>query len=535
MISGEKAMFEILRTFILGVTLLAACICNAAVKLPSLFTDGMVLPRDVEIPIWGWAEPGEKLTLTFGGQTLRTIADNEGKWLVRLKPMSADKTSRDLTVTGTTSTIKVKNVLVGEVWLCSGQSNMNLPLRESSQAAAMKTEATNGMIRYFTAPPLASLLPCDDIAASWTVCNTDTLGRCSAVAYFFAKEISGSLDLPIGLLISAWSGTSIAPWVAPEGFRAVPELANAAKEVDSWTPTAKAGHSAYVQYLSQLQAWSDKARKALASSTSPSPQPMPPGWLMYGLNFQKTCIYNGMIHPLKSYAFRGVIWYQGESNANSGLSYLPQMKALILGWRKVCGQRDFPFYYVQLPAYGPPNTNRPAGGDGWTLVREAQRMAMAVTNTGMACAIELGGSTPADLHPKNKVDVGRRLALWALAKTYHKDIVYSGPIFREFKVEGQSIRVSFDYTGAGLMAGDKVGLEPAHEVMDGKLKGFAIAGENKIWHWADAKIDGHTVAVSCANMPSPVAVRYAFSGNPEGANLYNRDGLPAAPFRTDSW
>ncbi|MEI6423747.1 MAG: dockerin, partial [Lentisphaerota bacterium] len=176
-----------------------------------------------------------------------------------------------------------------------------------------------------------------------------------------------------------------------------------------------------------------------------------------------------------------------------------------------------------------------AGGDGWTGVREAQTMALSVANTGMACAIDLGGSTPADLHPKNKLDVGKRLALWALSKTYKKDILCSGPSYKEFKAEGSAIRVSFDYVGAGLMVGEKVGLEPTREVAGGTLKGFAIAGENKVWHWADAKIDGQTLVVSSPNVSSPAAVRYAYSGNPEGANLYNRDGLPAAPFRTDSW
>ncbi len=535
MISMKNKLSQALCAFVFLMVGLWTSTCGASVKLPSLFTDGMVLQRDVETPIWGWAYPGEKITVTFGDQTRQAAADDEGKWIVRLKPMPADKTSRELSVAGSASTLKVKNAVVGEVWLCSGQSNMNLSLRESSHAAAMKTEITNGMIRYFTAPPVASLLPCEDIAARWNVCNTDTLGGCSAVAYFYAKEISDSLDVPVGLLISAWSGTMIAPWVSPEGFRAVPELADTAKAVDAFTPTTETGHSAYVKYLSQLQTWSDNARKALDRNMSPSPQPMPPGWVQHGLNFQATCIYNGMIYPLKQYAFRGAIWYQGESNGNSRLAYLPLMKALILGWRKALGQGDFPFYYVQLPAYGAPNTSRPVGGDGWTGVREAQTMALSMANTGMACAIDLGGSTPADLHPKNKLDVGRRLALWAMSKTYKKDVVCSGPLYKEFKAEEPAIRVSFDYVGAGLMVGEKVGLEPIREVAGGNLKGFAITGDNKVWHWADAKIDGQAVVVTSPNVPKPVAVRYAYSGNPEGANLYNRDGLPAAPFRTDSW
>jgi sialate O-acetylesterase len=421
------------------------------------------------------------------------------------------------------------------VWLCSGQSNMNLPLRETMHAAAMQAGVTNDAIRYFTAPPLASVLPCDDVSARWTVCRADTVGGCSAVAYCFAREIADSLQVPIGLLISAWSGTAIAPWTAPEGFRAVPELSAVARDVDAWTPTTEIGRSAYTQYIARLQVWIDQAQDALDRGVLLPVQPMPPGWVMHGLNFQRTCIFNGMIHPLKPYAIRGVVWYQGESNGDGGLGYYPSMKALIIGWRQIWNQGDFPFYYVQLPAYGPPNTSRPAGGDGWTLVREAQAMTLSVTNTGMACAIDLGGSTPADLHPRNKLDVGRRLARWALARTYHHDLVCSGPLYRAFTVEGTAIRVAFDYVGAGLMAGEKIGIDPTRDVPNGILKGFSVAGEDKVWHWADARIDGPTVVVTSPAVSRPAAVRYAYSGNPEGANLYNRDGLPAGPFRTDSW
>jgi sialate O-acetylesterase len=254
---------------------------------------------------------------------------------------------------------------------------------------------------------------------------------------------------------------------------------------------------------------------------------------------QATTIYNGMIHPLKSYAIRGAIWYQGESDASSGLMYCPRMKALVAGWRQDWSRnydslKDFPFYYVQLPAYGTARPNFPAGGDGWTLIREAQLMAMAITNTGMACTIDIGGSPP-DLHPRNKLDAGKRLALWALAKTYNRDIACSGPICREFKVEGNKIRISFDYADKGLMAGEKAGLEPVREAADNKIKCFAIAGEDKAWHRADAAIEGNTVVASCIKVPKPAAARYAYSGNPEGANLYNKEGLPAVPFRTDKW
>ena len=530
------------RINLIGITLcfLSGITCGAAVKLPGMFTDGMVLQRDAPAAVWGWADPGEKITVSFAKQVKKTEADAEGLWIVWLDPLAADKNPETLTVSGASSASAIKDVVVGEVWLCSGQSNMGWPLKDTEGAAAAIATLTNGLIRCFTAPPVASLYPHDDIAARWTVCNPNNAVNCSALAYYFARELTTVLDVPVGLLVSAWSGTTIFPWVNPEGLRSVPELAGAADNMEAWIPTSEAGQKAFVNYLDLMQAWIEARRKVIGKKSMPPPQPLPPGWHPY-LNMQATTIYNGMIHPLKSYAIRGAIWYQGESDAHSGLDYYPRMQALIKGWRQAWRSsrqsgalNDFPFYYVQLPAYGQARANNPAGGDGWTLIREAQLMAMTITNTGMACAIDIGGIPP-DLHPRNKLDVGRRLALWALAKTYCKDVVFSGPIYRECKVEGDKIRVSFDYADNGLMAGEKSGLEPAREAKDKKLNCFAIAGEDKAWHRADAMIENNTVVVSCAKVPKPAAVRYAYSGNPEGANLYNTEGLPAVPFRTDQW
>ena len=245
-------------------------------------------------------------------------------------------------------------------------------------------------------------------------------------------------------------------------------------------------------------------------------------------------IFNSMVSPLINYGIKGAIWYQGEANGGEGESYTHKMNALISGWRSLWKQGDFPFYYVQLANYQTSNPDNPAGGDGWAKTREAQLKTMAVVpNTGMAVIIDIGETS--DIHPKNKQDVGKRLAAWALAKDYGKKIVYSGPTYKEFKVEGNKIRISFDHTGNGLVAGKKEGLSPIKETPNGKLGWVAIAGEDKKWYWADAVIDGDTILVSSEKVPQPVAVRYAFAMNPQGANLYNKEGFPATPFRTDNW
>jgi sialate O-acetylesterase len=228
-----------------------------------------------------------------------------------------------------------------------------------------------------------------------------------------------------------------------------------------------------------------------------------------------------------------MLWYQGESNGNEGASYLYKLRVLIGGWRKLWGQGDFPLYVVQLPNFQQANDN-PAGGDGWAKIREAQLKALAIPNTGVIITIDVG--EPGNIHPKNKFDVGERLARWAVAKDYgKKDLVYSGPLYKGMKVEGNKVRISFDHVGSGLMVGKKEGRRPTEEVKDGQLKRFAVAGADKKWVWADAVIEKDTVVVSSPDVPNPVAVRYAFSGNPEGCNLYNKEGLPASPFRTDDW
>ncbi|MCA9146482.1 MAG: 9-O-acetylesterase, partial [Planctomycetales bacterium] len=381
--------------------------------------------------------------------------------------------------------------LVGEVWICSGQSNMEWTLSNSLNAKEEVAAANHPQIRLFNVPGhTTSSIAKDECPGNWQICQPDSVGGFSAVGYFFGRRLQQELNVPIGLVGSNWGGTRIEPWTSPAGFHSVPELKAIADQVDAYTEKTEVGGS------------------------SPS------------------AIYNAMVHPLAPFAMRGAIWYQGESNGNEGESYYHKTQALVNGWRELFNP-DLAFYWVQLANFQQPNDSA-EGGDGWAKLREAQTKALNIKHTGMAVIIDIGEA--ADIHPRNKQDVGWRLAQWALNQTYGKqDLVPCGPLYKSHKVEGNSIRVSFDHIGSGLMVGEKDGLEPTKEVTDGKLQRFAVAGADKKWHWADATIDGGDVVVKSAEVAEPVAVRYAYSMNPTGANLYNKEGIPASPFRTDDW
>jgi sialate O-acetylesterase len=463
---------------------------QADVKLASVFGDSMVLQRELPVPVWGWADPGEVVTVTVAGQTKKTEADADGKWQVKLDALKANAEGQTLTVAGKNK-IELNDVLIGEVWICSGQSNMEWRLRTSMNAEAEVAAADHPQIRLFDVPGhTTSPLAKDTCPGSWKICQPETTKDFSAVGYFFGRRLQQELKVPIGLVGSNWGGTRIEPWTSPAGFHSVPELKAIADTVDAYTAETK------------------------VRSGSPS------------------AIYNAMIHPLAPFAMRGAIWYQGESNGGEGESYYHKTQALVNGWRELFNP-DLAFYWVQLADFQKPNED-PAGGNGWAKLREAQRKSLGIKHTGMAVIIDIGQAN--DIHPRNKQDVGWRLAQWALHQTYgRQDIVPSGPLFKGHKVEGNSIRLSFDSVGGGLIVGLKQGLEPTQEVKNGKLQRFAIAGANKDWHWAEATIDGDTVVVKSSEVAEPVAVRYAYSMNPAGANLYNKQGIPASPFRTDSW
>ncbi|MGO8705759.1 MAG: sialate O-acetylesterase [Candidatus Brocadiia bacterium] len=508
----------------------------AAVRLSRIFSDGMVLQREMPVPVWGFAKAGEKVTVRFGGQEKSATADEGGKWMVRLDAMPASASPREMTVAGE-NTLTLRDVLVGEVWLCGGQSNMEMNVGSSMDFGAEKAAATNSAIRQVKIPRSIAAAPRDDLSDSpgkWAVCAPATVGEFTAAGYFFAREIAKDLDVPVGLVSDCWGGTSIEPWTPVEGFRlptSDSQMRDLSRRVDSWNPATEAGQAAYLQYLEKVKEWIPAAESAVAAKRVPPPAPKPPE--PEPNNGQPTYLFNAMIAPVIPYAIRGAIWYQGEANGGEGMVYFHKMKALVGGWRQLWGEGDFPFYYVQLPGWQRSDPAKPAGGDGWARLREAQLRFLTFPNTGMAVAIDLGEAD--NIHPKDKQDVGMRLALCALGGTYGKKIVFSGPLYKSLAIEGDKIRIAFDHAEGGLIAGEKNGLGPVSEAKDGKLRWFAIAGKDKVWYWADAVIDGQTVLVSSDKVPEPVAVRYAFAMNPEGANLYNKDGLPASPFRTDDW
>jgi sialate O-acetylesterase len=489
--------------------LLAAAASLAAVEIAPIFNDHLVLQRDMPVPVWGTGSPDEAVTVRFAGQEKKATAGKDGRWLVRLDPLAGSKEPRELTVAGS-STITVKDILVGEVWLCSGQSNMSVTVQECLDFAAEKAAANQPLIRQIKVWSPARLSPGSSVGkgayGTWTVATPKTVGGFTGVGYFFAREVSKALDLPVGLISSNVPGTAIEGWISPNGFRLEAELKPLADKVDA-------------AVLAQTK-------------LEPEPDPLPKGVKAPDPN-RPTVLWNAMIHPLLPYGLRGVLWYQGENNAGDAL-YVAKQKALIGGWRTAFGQGDFPFYLVQLANHRSSDPAKPEGGHSWARTREAQRQLLAlVPNTGMAVAIDLGESE--NIHPKNKQDVGHRLALWALAKDYGKGGVFSGPLYKSHAIEGSAIRVRFDHIGGGLMVGSKQGLSPVEELKDGRMGWWAVAGEDQAWAAAEARIDSDSVVVSSPAVARPVAVRYAFVQNPEGPKLYNRAGLPASPFRTDSW
>jgi len=508
--------FHYLLCALLIWSLLIVLPTGADVKLPTLLSDNMVLQRDREVPLWGTADAEEPITVTLGDQQVTTTTNREGRWTVKLPPRPAGGPF-ELTIAGK-NTITLKNVLVGEVWVASGQSNMEWPVGASANAPQEIAAANFPQIRYFGVQHTVAGQPQSGVNGSWVECSPATVAGFSAVAYFFGRELHQTLGVPVGLIKSAWGGTPAEAWISRSGLESEPALKPLLERWDYACLQALEEHARSVdRYFQQITQWVQEAQQ----SGSPSPMPSAPGlpgtltspWRASGL-------YNGMIAPLIPYAIRGAIWYQGESNAGRAYQYRTLFPAMIRDWRRAWGQGDFPFLFVQLANFmAPPAEPKESA---WAELREAQTMTLQLPQTGMAVAIDIGEAN--DIHPKNKQDVGKRLALAALANTYGRDVVYSGPLYQSMAIEGNTVRLWFRHLGGGLVA---QGGEP--------LKGFAIAGEDRKFVWAEAKIDGETVVVRSDQVPNPVAVRYAWADNPEGCNLYNRAGLPASPFRTDDW
>lgn len=505
--------------FVAGVLALSATSAIADVKLPAVIGDSMVLQQGQPVPIWGWADDGEKVTVKFGGQSVETAAA-AGKWMVKLAPLTASDKGAEMTISGKNS-ITLKDILVGEVWVCSGQSNMEWSVTASKDPQKEIAAANHPTIRLFDVPNTVSPKEkLTDTKASWKVCSPQTIGPFSAVGYYFGRELNQKLNVPIGLLHSSWGGTPAEAWTEVSYFAKHPELAGIPS---AWEKNAEGyakAKEAWEKNKDKLMAdWKAKADAAKAEKKPVPQQPRPPQDPATSPHTPAT-LYNGMISPLLPYACKGAIWYQGESNAGRAYAYRTLLPTMIQSWRDAWGNQDFKFLIVQLANYQQPA--KAPGDDAWAELREAQTMTAALPNNGQALAIDLADAdNPGDIHPRNKQDVGKRLALVAMGKYYGKDVAYSGPHYDSVKFDGDKAIVKFKYADGMKAKGDK-------------LTGFAIAGEDKKWVWADAKVEGDTVVVSSPEVKKPVAVRYAWSINPV-ANLYNAADLPACPFRTDDW
>ena len=497
---------------------LASLMCCAAavadVKLPALFSHNMVLQQKVQTPVWGWADPGEAITVSIAGQTASSTAGHDGRWSVRLEPLSAGGPF-ELTVSGK-NTLVVRDVLVGEVWLCSGQSNMAWSLVRSENGEQVAAEATNPAIRLFQVKRGNGTEPQSDVIASWQACNPTTARDFSAVAYFFGRELQQNLDVPVGLIQASVGGTPAEAWTSRKSIESEPTVSPI---LDQWEKIIAdfdpAEHEAFKQ---QLREWTKAVREGGQSQTAIKrpKEPLGPSHPHRPAN-----LYNSMVHPLAPFAIAGAIWYQGENNVPRAHQYRTLLPLMIRSWRSTWGQQDnLPFLIVQLPRYKKPR-EQPVESD-WAELREAQFMtSRALPNVHVACTIDLGDAT--DIHPKNKLDVGNRLADVALGTVYGHDLVYSGPVLESVTIGGSEARLKFRHVGGGLIA---KGGET--------LKGFAMAGEDKRFVWADARIEGDSVIVTSDEIARPVAVRYAWGDNPP-VSLFNKEGLPALPFRTDDW
>ncbi len=500
-----------------AIVLVLSGVVPADVRLPSVIGDNMVLQKGSSVPIWGWADPCEQIAIKYGiySRAWSAVADANGRWETKIGPFSALRAGCDLIFEGK-NTVVLKNVIVGEVWVCSGQSNMEMPVSNSANAGQEIAEANYPQIRLFTVEKKVAQTPRADCRGRWQVCSSKTVSGFSAVGYFFGRELNKQLNVPIGLIHTSWGGTPAESWTSKEyleGDAGLKPILVRYEETLAKYPEIKE------RYKLEMEKFEEMAARIKAKG---KPVPLRPKFEQpIGPSHQNspTGLYNGMVVPIIPYGIRGAIWYQGEANAERAYQYRKLFSTMIKCWREAWGQGDFPFIFVQLANYMAVSSE-PVESE-WAELREAQLMTLSAPNTGMAVTIDIGEAN--DIHPKNKRDVGGRLALWAMAKTYGKDVVYSGPIYKQpMKVDGNKIILHFDHVGGGLVAKGE------------SLKGFSVAGADRKFVWADAKIEGDMVVVSSDKVSEPVAVRYAWADNPV-CNLYNKEGLPATPFRTDDW
>lgn len=484
--------------------LIASCVLLLFVAAPSqaelhvanIFQDHMVLQRDVPVRIWGRAGGSEKLTVRFAGQSIETAANDDGNWSATLQPLAANAQGQSLQVDGMTESRVVRDVLVGELWHACGQSNMAMTVgqmaKELPAVQADIAAANLPSLRFSRIHAGPQKQPLDDLEspANWVVCSPQTVASFSGVSFYFARKLQQELGIPVGIIDTSRGGTPIEPFIPEPAFTSHPTL-----DME--------------RVLGQIEALEALRR-------------LPGGVYARDANWLPGRLFNSRLAPIMRLPVRGAMWYQGESNSGTQEDpheYAHKMRALVRGWRDATNNEALPFYFVQLPGSG--------AGPGWPYLREQQRLATDVPHTGMAVTLDLVGG---NIHPPNKIDVGDRLARWALAKDYGQQVPFSGPMFDRQEIDGDHITIRFQHAESGLMVASKQGLEPPLETPDGKLTLFEVAGTEGHWHAAEATIDGPTVVVTSPKVTAPIAVRYAYIVSPQHVPLYNREGLPASPF-----
>jgi len=484
-----------LNLIVVGV--LFASLAWAEVKLPAILQDGMVLQRDIPIHLWGMAAPNESVTAEFRGEKKSITADDLGRWSLYLSPGTTGGPF-ELTITAS-NTIRMRDVLVGDVWIASGQSNMEWPtIQLADHGAKELAQADFPNVRLFKVDRAFSEYPLLDVRSQgWRRCSAQTAAHISAIGFLFARELHQRYHIPIGIIDSTWGGTSIESWTSLEAIGSDPTM---------MPMVAARGRRMEQQAERELQQQQHDAAIAAGKKVPDLPwRPDPPMWSLSQL-------YNAMIAPLTPLAIRGAIWYQGEQNTRRDAApevYGRQLMLMISSWRAKWGIGDFPFYFVQLANF------RSGETEDWATVRDGQRQALQLANTGMAVTIDIGD--PDDVHPLNKQDVAARLARVARSQLFGEKIEYSGPLFRQATRDSSALRLWFDHIGSGL------------EARGGALTGFELAGSDGKFRAAEARIEGNSVIVGNAEVPQPVAVRYAWANDPR-CNLFNKDGLPASPF-----
>ncbi len=486
----------------------------AEVKLPSIFGDHMVLQRDLDLPVWGWDVPGQSVSVEIAGQRVDAVADETGRWEVKLAPLKMSREPLQMTIQGSSNAV-FENVLVGEVWVCSGQSNMQWPVSASDDPDLESLTAQFPNIRLITVPQIGTQEPQHDFEGEWIACRPETVADFSAVGYFFGRTLHQALDVPIGLIDNAWGGSAAEAWVRRDVLEGN-EIFKPYLEI--WEAKEANVEAATQQWEVAMEVWKTKAAEARSAGRPVPRSPRSPEQELSGQH-RPANLYNGVLFPIIGYGIRGAIWYQGENNSGRAYNYRELFPLMISQWREYWGQGDFPFYWVQLADFMDEQSDPQASA--WAELREAQTMTLSLPQTGQAVIYDLGEAH--DIHPKDKQNVAKRLARHALAKDYGIEIAAESPRYASHEVKGNKVVLSFDDFGVGM------------DTFDVRTPiGFAVAGQDQKFVWANAKLVGNKIEVWSEDVAEPIAVRYAWADNPV-ANVQNKLGLPLTPFRTDDW